>query len=125
MALGASEDEGDGISVKALREYVKRDIGLQSEYMTSALDQKSILAEARALYGLKKLTEYIPSSIRCNKPGVHYCGCPCTPCISLEKKLADGDQKIIRKVGALRNWIPKGKRRPRCLMLPSVVPASG
>ena len=125
VVSGASEDEGDEISIRALREYAKLDISYQTEPITSTLDQKDILAEARALYGVKKLTDYIPGSMRDGKTGVHFLGCPCTPCVTLDKKLADGDRRLIRKVRAIKDWIPKGKRRPRCLTLPSVVPASG
>ena len=98
LASGDSGDESDVLSLKELRAFVKREIDLQMEEVASPLDQKKILAECRATYGVKKMSDYAPSSRKNAKTGVHLCGCPCTPCLMLEKDLANGDIRMIRKM---------------------------
>ena len=112
--------------MQVLRDYVKRDMDLQTQDLTSVLDQKQILAKAKTKYGVKRLAgSYIPGSRANKETGEHLFACPCAVCVELEKTLNDGDRKMLRKVRGLRNWIPQGKRRPRCLMLPAAVPSTG
>ena len=114
------------LSVDDLRAYVKRDIVLQMENLSSPLDQRKLLAAIRVDIKAKSLADAaVPNSYQNPENGQHLCGCPCKYCIALESTLSADQKTFVWKVRGLRNWIPLDAVRPDTLLLPGAIPNTG
>ena len=114
------------LSVEDLRAYVKRDIALQMENLSSPLDQRKLLAAIRVDIKAKGLADAaVPNSYQDEENGQHLCGCPCKYCIALESTLSADQRTFVWKVRGLRNWLPLDAVRPDTLMLPGSIPDVG
>ena len=126
MASGLSDGEEEGLTTEGLREFVARDVALQTQDVSSMLDQRKVLEQAKKKYKSKGLSDaYVPSSKTITSTGEHLCGCPCAICVDLEGSLSPADLETTRKVRALKGWTCKGQIRPVCLLLPAKIPDSG
>ena len=121
---GPSRGKGSS-SLRALKNFVHHLVTLQTEDVESHIDQQLILEIARRVYGAKSLSDaYIPGA-RVKVTGEHLLGCPCDVCAQLVDTLDDDARDLVSKVQALRNWMPKGRKRPLCLLLPAAIPEEG
>ena len=100
---------------------------LQTDDITSSLDPKMVLVMIKDKYkGVKSYADgYVPNA-RVNKGnGHHLAGCPCAICEELLSSLSLEERELARRIQDLRNWIPRGRTRPRCLALPGAVAVTG
>ena len=113
-------------SIDELRDYVRKDIALQLEMLSSPISQKKLRAMVKAELGTRGLADAnVPNSYTDPANGQHVCGCPCRFCVALEGSLTADQKTFIWKIRGLRNWVPLDGVRPDTLLLPGCIPESG
>ena len=113
-------------SLEELRDYVRKDIGLQLEMLSSPIDQKRLRGLVKTELGCKGLADAeVPNSYVDPANGQHVCGCPCRFCMQLEHTLTPDQKTFSWKIRGLMNWVPLGGVRPDTLLLPGVIPETG
>ena len=113
-------------SLPDLQGFVKRNISLQFDDLASPINQDKVWNLAKIRYQGRTLIEAcVPNSRPSKGARGHLCGCPCEFCTAMLSSLSPSGRTLFTQVQALRDWMPKGKARPRVLLLPAAISQDG